>query len=378
MFKLTDKKIIFKALFFIVMLFMIYPIKIYPINEEDIVNYIPENIEQSNNGGNVTMKSNENNMYNFAINTNGLEQGYYTTYIYENSKCDWSNYEGIEFSIENKTDLSIRMNLNIIPENKTVLSISDNNIVMLNENGDDELKMYNPQYGTFEVPGNFNGTVYIPFNSLRKKGNEINETVRISEINSWGITVTLSENENEEFALGNFKLIKEGSNLRNYFEHNLDITGDKEVEIPTAGEGISDYKVIDKEKNENISEKGTSVEFNLKNNIEGVSLSRDGRLTLYPDAEPQDIEIEAVIDKKISKTTKIKILKSWMLTAKEIDGTIKSIPQENEVEVLMTPEKSAYVNKSIVIFRVILILSILAVVILYWKWKKNDLEKISE
>lgn len=348
---------------------------VFAIGKEEFIEYVPKQIQQINNGGKSSLLKLNNNMYEIYMDTSELEKGYYTTYIYENYKNEWTDYEGVKFEIDNMSNNSIKINLNINTKNRKLLSVPDNNIVMLKNNSSEELEAINPRYGTIEIVKGFNGEVYIPFNSLREKDSDVDEIIRISDIDSWGIVATAGENEKNKFFIGNFKLIKKGSNLKKYFEYNLDITGDKDVEIPVAGEGISNYKVIDKVGNENIVEKGTKVEFQLERYIDGADITKDGKLILNPDVEPQEIEIQAILDDSIAKTITVNLMKSWTLQATEVDGTSKSIPKENEVVSLLNYKDKLYINKFIVIVRFALSFIFIFFITLYWKWNKQLTEK---
>lgn len=374
MFELVKSMKVYKMqriLIFLLVVFISNFTTVYALNEEELVEYVPDKIEQISNGVDATLSKLQSNMYELNMDTSGLKTGYYTTYIYVNSSDDWSNYEGFQFKVENKSSGSIRINLDIKTRDGKVLSVPDKNVVMLKNIDREELEIYNPKYGTVEIPKDFNGEIYIPFNSMREKEEVLNEVIKVAGIDSWGIVATAAENENKDFLVGDFRLIKSGSNLKKYFEYNLEITGDKEVEIPVVGEGISDYKVIDTVENEDILEKGTVVEFKMKKDVNGVNISKDGRLTIHPDISPQEIEIESVINDTIVKNLKVNLLKSWTLTEKEVDGTKKSIPKENEVRSILDDKDEIYINRFIIIIRFFIVFISIFCVVLYIKWKNN-------
>lgn len=378
MFELVKSMKVYKMqriLIFLLVVFISNFTTVYALNEEELVEYVPDKIEQISNGVDATLSKLQSNMYELNMDTSGLKTGYYTTYIYVNSSDDWSNYEGFQFKVENKSSGSIRINLDIKTRDGKVLSVPDKNVVMLKNIDREELEIYNPKYGTVEIPKDFNGEIYIPFNSMREKEEVLNEVIKVAGIDSWGIVATAAENENKDFLVGDFRLIKSGSNLKKYFEYNLQITGDKEVEIPVVGEGISDYKVIDTVKNEDILEKGTVVEFKMKKDVNGVNISKDGRLTIHPDISPQEIEIESVINDTIVKNLKVNLLKSWTLTEKEVDGTKKSIPKENEVRSILDDKDEIYINRFIIIMRFFIVFISIFCVALYIKWKNNPTKK---
>lgn len=220
MFELVKSMKVYKMqriLIFLLVVFISNFTTVYALNEEELVEYVPDKIEQISNGVDATLSKLQNNMYELNMDTSGLKTGYYTTYIYVNSSDDWSNYEGFQFKVENKSSSSIRINLDIKTRDGKVLSVPDKNVVMLKNIDREELEIYNPKYGTVEIPKDFNGEIYIPFNSMREKEEVLNEVIKVAGIDSWGIVATAAENENKDFLVGDFRLIKSGSNLKKYF-----------------------------------------------------------------------------------------------------------------------------------------------------------------
>lgn len=357
---------------FFLLIFATNSNKVYGIDEVDFIEYTPSKIEYSSNGGDTTLLKKDENMYYIDIDNTELKDGYYTTYMYENVSENWSDYEGLKFKVEDKAHSSIRINFNIRTNEGKILTVPDSKNVLIKNSGEEQIQAINPEYGTLELSEDFNGEIYIPFNSFSENDKESSDFIAVSNIESWGIILTAAENEKKSLVIGDFRLIKRGSNLKKYFESNLIIEGDKEVQIPVLGEGISNYKINDESNNEDISEKGTNVRFKLKENVDGVKISENGRLTVYPDAEPQEIEIEATIDDTLVRNIKIQLFESWTLKAKEVDGTSKSIPKESEVNKIVDNKKISYINNSIFMVYVILISTLVFGVGLYLKWKKDE------
>ena len=113
----------------------------------------------------------------------------------------------------------------------------------------------------------------------------------------------------------------------------------------------------------------------MKKDVNGVNISKDGRLTIHPDISPQEIEIESVINDTIVKNLKVNLLKSWTLTEKEVDGTKKSIPKENEVRSILDDKDEIYINRFIIIIRFFIVFISIFCVVLYIKWKNNTIKK---
>lgn len=353
-----------------IILFFINSTCTYGTVKIDSVEFIPKNMQKITNGADVKLDYSNTNELNVSMSTKDLNSGYYTAYLYENEVRNWSDYEALAFDIVNESDNSIRVNLDIKQNDGTVVAPSDDDIVLIKRDDGETMEVMHPSYGTIEVTKNFKGTIYMPFDSFKEHDKAKEDNIKtISKISSWGIVVTLSENQEADFKLSKFSLVNKGSYISRYSNLNFYIKGDDSVEIPVAGESISDYKIEsnDKEKINN-----SNVKFKLKEPIDGITLSDSGRLTLTtPDIEPQKIQICAILDGNISETMDIELVKSWTLGAKEVDGTSKSIPKTDEVAQIIS-DKNIFMNKNVLIgIRIIIILIALGFGTLYWSWKKQ-------
>lgn len=363
--KIHKKVLIF---IFIIIVFSINTKYSYSVSDSNYTEFIPTKIDNISDGANVEINLNETNGYELDINVNtkGLDSGYYTTYLYENQNRNWSNYEAMSFFISNKSDSPIRINLNIKKRDGRVFSPTDDNAILIKKENDEIMERVHPSYGTIELPKDFKGTLYIPFNTFREKNNLFsNEVTYFSEISSWGIITTLAENEEKNFKLSEFSLVNKGSYIERYLNFNFSIKGDTLVEIPVAGEVISDYNIemINGEDN---------VKFKLMHPIEGVTISENGRLTLTADMEAQKIQICAILGNKLSEKIEVQLLKSWTLNAKELDGTSKSIPKPEELSKTTKNEKMFLTNNNILIrIRISIVLLIILFGILYCFWKRD-------
>jgi endoglucanase len=343
----------------------------YGAGKEDFVEFKLTNVQNTANGSDVKLNFNGNNdELSISMNTKNLDKGYYTAYIYENENRDWSNYEAVAFNLENKSEVAIKINLNIKESNGSLLSLYDNSRILLKRDGSEVMESVHTSYGTIELAKNFKGTIYMPFNSFNEKDKtSLGNTKSITKIQSFGIVAVLPENQEVSFVVNKFALINKDSSINKYFNTNFLIKGEDTVEIPVAGEGISDYKV-EAYNNEGLS--SSNIKFKLKESVAGISLSNTGRLTLTPEVEPQKIQICAVIDGTINETMDVELMKSWTLDAKEVDGTSKSIPKAEEVPEIISNENNILLNKNVLMgTRVAIILIAISFGILYLHWKKQ-------
>lgn len=346
---------------------------IYAYGELDSKEFIPINIQKASNGSNVEINTNESNGYELAVkmSTHGLKEGYYTAYLYEQQSRDWSNYEAISFYVINECDNPIKINLNLEKSDGRVVTPSEDNGILIKKENSETIERVHISFGALELTNYFKGTIYIPFNSFKEKDKlSNNNTNEISQISSWGIVTVLNEDEEINFKASKFSLINKGSNMKKIFDSKFSIKGDNTVVIPVVGESISDYKI------ETIKQNGTintdNVRFQLMQPVDGITISDNGRLVATPDVKTQEVKICAVVDNSVCEIMRIDLVKSWTLSAKEIDGTIRSIPSPDKISKSVSSKENIILNNNFILsLRLVIFLSIFAFVFLYWRWKKE-------
>lgn len=336
-------------------------------------------LKQSNNGGFVNLQKKDDYTYILDFNTDNLNSGYYTAYLYNNNntESDWSKYVGICFYIKNESETDANININVKTKDNKVLTIKDEDSILIQKSGDSYFERIHPLYGTVQIQRGFEGTVYILFNILKDSKNNGYSYEDISAIESWGIIVTSKEDDKKRIVFGNFNFINSNNDFKNDFNSQYSIKGDAEVQIPTAGQSISEYKLIDNNTKENILNSGAKVEYYIDGEEEGVSINNDGILTVTKDAEEKKIKAYAVINNEVKEDFEVQLFKSWTLNAKEIDGTYKSIPDENEINNSSALKIQLFDNVKVIrVIRVFCVLIGTSIVILYSIWQKQRKEKL--
>lgn len=349
---------------FIIGLFFTNFIYVYATNNIDYVEFTSKNIKQTTNGANVTLSSSETDGLDINISTKGLNNGYYTTYLYENKNRDWSNYSAIGVKIHNESDEPLRINLNIEKSDGNVFSIADENLVFFERENDDLIYNIKASYGTIELPEKFNGTIYLPFSSFKQTENiTFDKETKISKINSWGIVLVLKENQESNVSISNCSLIPINSELNKYFSYTFSIDGDDTVEIPVAGEGVSYYKIkdIDKER----------VNFKLLEAVDGAKIDNNGKLTLTSEIKSTKIKIAAIIDGVDCTVKEVDLSKSWTVDSKDVDGISRSIPKSDEVSKIIDNNNILMNNNILIALRIGIILITVGFGVLYWYWKEK-------
>lgn len=328
------------------------------------------NIITTSDGSIVKYNSNINNEnYTLKVNINSenLKKGYYTSNILSVTSSDWSNYGMVSFDIENESNSELRFNFVIRQTNGTYLTVSNDKFVLMKKSNSNLLEKVSPSYGTISIPKFFNGKIYVPFKSLGKEGlNKQDTSYLISKISSFGILETSPENEEKNFSLTNFKLIDFKSDILKENNMDVSISGDDRVQIPVAGESIAPYKVYLPSKNE-------EVDYKLETPQKGISITNKGILKIETYVSPQKIKIDAILhSSNICVSKEISLYKSWTLSAKEVDGTSKSVPKANEVKSLLGGNYKFLLFSNVLnAIRMALIVLVLIPFILYFLWGKK-------
>lgn len=328
------------------------------------------NIITTSNGSIVKYTSNitnENYTLNVNINSKNLKKGYYTSNILSTTSSNWANYGMISFDISNKSNSELRFNFVIRQVNGTYLTVSNDKFVLIKKSNNNLLEKVSPSYGTISISKFFNGKIYIPFKNLGKEGlNKQDISYKISEISSFGILETSAENEEKNFSLSNFNLINFNSDILKKSNIDFSISGDDKVQIPVAGESIAPYKVYLPSKNE-------EIDYKLETPQKGISIANNGILKIQTYVSPQKIKIDAILRPRgICVSKEISVYKSWTLSAKEVDGTSKSVPKANEVKSLLGTNYEFLLSNNVLnVIRIVLIIFALIPFILYFLWSKK-------
>lgn len=370
--KIDFKKVL--LIFFITLLILNTNSTVMAADNSNETQLILNNIITTSNGSIVKYTSNINNQnctLKVKINSQNLKKGYYTSNILSAASLDWSNYGMISFDIENESNSELRFNFVIRQANGTYLTVSNDKFVLIKKSNSNLLEKVYPSYGTISVSKFFNGKVYIPFKNLGKEGlNKQDIPYTISKISSFGILETSPENEEKSFSLTNFKLIGFNSDILKKSNMDFSISGDDQVQIPVAGESIAPYKVSLPSKNE-------EIDYKLETPQKGISITNKGILKIQTYVSPQKIKIDAILhSSNIYVSKEISLYKTWTLSAKEVDGTSKSVPKANEVKSLLGDNyKFLLLGNVINVIRIVLIVLALIPFILYFLWSKKIYKK---
>lgn len=360
---------------YIILLILSTGITVKAVEEGSITQLDPSNLKNTSNGANVRYdlrKDNNKSILSVNVNSKNLKKGYYTSNIYNDMYMNLDSYGMISFDIDNQSNDELRINFIIKQIDGTFLSVSNDKNVLIKKENSDLLEMVTPSYGTISISKGFKGSIYVPFNSLGKEGQDKQDKIyNISKILYWGIAQTTAENKEQSFSLSDFKLIKYNSQINQYGNLNFFIQGENQVQIPVVGESISQYKAEIDDSNGKVN--GDKISYKIETSKKGVSISKDGLLKLETGIKPEKIKIDAIInDNNVYVSKEINLYKSWTLNAKEVDGTSKSIPKTNEVKRLIGSKYEFILSdKFMNCIRVFVVMIICLSIGLYIFWNKE-------
>lgn len=303
------KQKIIKRFLLLTILFMVFSKPIYAVEEIELT-------EIKVNGIKVTMESGVSKVINNLndngehevhghINTENLEEGYYTAFIFDTLNSDWSSYDGFAFHIDNKDDEIIKININLQSKNGVNLIAEDGKIILIKSDSSSMIEKVTVCDGGISIYPGFDGNVYIPFVSLIAEQGD-NPVYKddyksaLTEINLWGIHMTCEEDIEANFKLSRFSVINSGEIKGEYLTNDFEITGSSRVMIPKNGEAISKYEVNGKD----------NMFFEIPEHINNVSITKDGVLSIKDSVNLKRIRICAG-DGNISETKEIELYDSY-------------------------------------------------------------------
>lgn len=344
-----------------------FDIKVNGIENNNITKIKIGKLKQTSDGIKFQC-NNSNDAIDIKLNSKGLNKGYYTFSIISDKNEVWSNYGGICFNIKNDSDKNLRFNFFIDLIDGTRIVVGNDKFAIIKANGSERMERVHPSFGTIEISSGFEGKIYVPFNCLEKQGVDKQKTIYDdSKILDWGIIATSPENEEESFSVSDFGLIDKNAKIIKDSNVEVDFQGDTQVQLPVVGESIAQYKALVRGTDSNIS-------YGIANPVKGVIISKDGLLSISTNVKPQKIKINAILENTIVDSKEVLLFKSWTLSAKEVDGTSKSIPKVNEVKnILGNTYKFLLSNRVINIIRIGFFIVVIAFcgIYIYWKNKRE-------
>lgn len=278
--------------------FLAFPQTVFAISSKEEKSITPSNLKEWDDGASVTKEASgkgENYQVEVTADTTGLKEDYYSIYIYEDTKRNVGPYDGICFQYLNQSDIDLRMNVTIKIDAKTSVTMLDKSYAILEEEETKNTQVVTAKYGTLLIPARFSGSIYVPFSQLF---NEKGERVLLNNIQSFGITTVMENEQTATYSIGNFAFLSGSIDAMKESHYLITLMGEEEVVLPNTGAVIEKYKasVVDLEGNE----MDTDVTFFLEDSIEGIMLSENGALEIQSDCVATKVTIYAKTKQSIN------------------------------------------------------------------------------
>lgn len=267
-----------------------------------------------NNGGTVDLGKAEQGGWSVLFDTTGEKKGYYTTYLYVEQQETIVPDSVISFHMETKQNVFV--NADIVHEpNHQSYKCADGSLVYIKRDGEEQYEGLTIKYGTFEIPENFKGEVYLPI-----KGNG-------SALHTYGIgfVVVLAQNQKTEFSMKSMEITKGYELMDEVFYSKIVPKGKTSVEIPLHGQYYNNYSVTQNGK------PAKQARFYLEQPVEGVLMEHDGKLYVEHTAEPQKIGIMVEVNHQLNVRYEIEIVKSWLQIVEDVDVSSFVVPSVTQV-----------------------------------------------
>lgn len=249
----------------------------------------PGEMKEWDNGAKVTCSgsgSGSNFRESMVADTSGLKKGYYSVFLYDVKARNLQSYDGFAFNLKNQNDSDLKINLTFTVNSKTSLTLSDSSYAILESSDQSISEAITPAYGTLSIPANFDGTVYIPLSKLCTSDGK---TVSPAQIQSWGITSVMTENQQVKYQAGNFELLSGSIASMKASYYLFSLTGSSRIAVSNTGSVIEFYQAQVKDLDGNPV--GQAATYSLKKAVSGVTISKDGRLEVDSDCTAPSVTV---------------------------------------------------------------------------------------
>lgn len=267
----------------------------------------------------------EGDTLRLSFDTNGYQERYYTATAFKNVKLNLKESAGISFWVCNNQAAPVRMNFALFdPEGRTV-DVGAGFFVKLCGETTSYAKV---EYGCFELPGDFEGEVQIPFDVLafQDTGDGVGE---ITQVWGYGIICVAEQGETYDVTLSNLAFLTAEETASAKEPCELTIEGDERAFRPKVGESDTSYHAVIY----NMLGESSPAEavFSLNDEYEQASVSENGVLTVGSRFPGEMIEIKAETADGLTAVREIAVYDSWTNSVSTDNGFDASLADPTEI-----------------------------------------------
>lgn len=303
----------------------------------------------------ITVLKQEKNAISLHMDTRGQKKDYYTATLYSTSFTELNHYGAIAFSIKNNKNEPLYVNFSAQTVKNHYLTVAKNNRSLLQSAGDERWKIITNPYGSFAIPAHFSGRIAFLLNTVTESGKKTD----LTSLQSWGLSVFSPQANTVDATFASVQGYTKKVAKQMDLDSNFIITGDSQIQIPDLGESVYRYTL----KGKTVHTK--NMHLHLEQPVKGVTVSRNGLITLSPDAQNKSINLIEENGQGYYTVKKVKLYYSNYRHLYQSDGSPAFFPTPKTVKQIV-PRHSFLFNHSFYIgLRIALVILVGFVILLY-------------
>ncbi|WP_099468997.1 hypothetical protein [Konateibacter massiliensis] len=356
-------------------LLMSVPQTVFAISSADETTITPteSGLKEWSDGAVVTKETSgkgEEYQVDVTADTTGLDEDYYSVYIYDYKKRNIGTFDGIRFHYVNNSDNDVKINLTLTVDADTSVMMLEKSFAVAENDETKKTEVLSAEYGTIAIPAHFSGTIYVPFTQLF---DEEGENVSLKTIQSWGITTVVEKEQQVSYSIGNIAFLEGSVELMRESCFLITLSGEKTVLLPSTGSVLWQYEGTTADLEGQLQD--ADLSFFMEEDIDGVTLSADGALEIQSGCTEPEITIYAKTEQSVN-AGKLVISLEHVST----DVAAVGVPSAGDVEKI-TSTAYTTLNNSVIFFRIlgfVLALFFLAVFSVWFSEAKTNYEKMKK
>jgi hypothetical protein len=260
------------------------------------------------NGMKVDVSSIANGV-NISLNSSGINNDINVAYIYNVGFSFPNSTSALKFHITQHSTSNLWMDFILEDINKNKKALDVDGAAILYRDGSMEPEVVKLKNLSLNLYNEFNGDIYIPFRYLKINDLNTNNDQKdfdIKNIISSGFTFTIDKDKTSEIEVTNLNLLGKEEDTNINMKLDATITGEDSLQISEVAESSSHYIINGNEKND--------FSFIPIDGVSGISITKDGILTVDENATNQVIKIKAISKDGLYISKNVTIYKSWINT----------------------------------------------------------------
>lgn len=268
--------------------------------------------------------SSTSNATNISLDSTGIQDNISSTYIFNTGLACSDSTSGVKFHITQHSTSNLWLNFILEDTNNNKKTLAVDGAAILYRDGSVEPEVVKVKDLSVNLGLDFSGDVYIPFSYLKlneKDSKNPDQKFDIKSLASSGLVFAINANSTSQIEIKNSVLLNKDEDENADVNLDANITGEDALQISDVAESNSEYSIVGEQKDE--------FSFEPIEGVSGVSITKDGILSIDKDATNQVVTIKAFNDKGFYISKNVTIYKSWISTQ---DNPNIKIPEADQIK----------------------------------------------